>query len=75
MFQFELPAPLLQFRLNDPAFVPLFTFPPEITTDRACIYSLYIYSYFLLSTLGSWHVMIKFPLPGVITGEKSPDPP
>ena len=39
MFQFQLPVPLLQFRLKGPAFVPLFTFPPEITS-RAQLCSL-----------------------------------
>lgn len=40
MFQFEFPAELLQFRLNGPEFVPLFTLPPEMTTDRAFLYPL-----------------------------------
>lgn len=41
MFQFEFPAELLQFRLNGPEFVPLFTLPPEMTTDRASLYPLF----------------------------------
>ena len=40
MFQFEFVAELLQFRLNGPEFVPLFTLPPEMTTDRAFLYPL-----------------------------------
>lgn len=41
MFQFEFPAELLQFRLNGPEFVPLFTLPSEMTTDRASLYPLF----------------------------------
>ena len=48
MFQFEFPAELLQFRLNGPEFVPLFTLPPEMTTDRAFLYPHIFTSYFLL---------------------------
>lgn len=48
MFQFKFPAELLQFRLNGPEFVPLFTLPPEMTTDRAFLYSHIFTSYFLL---------------------------
>lgn len=40
MFQFEFVAELLQFRLNGPELVPLFTLPPEMTTDRAFLYPL-----------------------------------
>lgn len=40
MFQFEFVAELLQFRLNGPELVPLFTLPPERTTDRAFLYPL-----------------------------------
>ena len=48
MFQFAFPAELLQFRLNGPEFVPLFTLPPEMTTDRAFLYPHIFTSYFLL---------------------------
>ena len=42
MFQFEFVAELLQFRLNGPEFVPLFTLPPEMTTDRAFLFPIYL---------------------------------
>lgn len=48
MFQFEFVAELLQFRLNGPEFVPLFTLAPEMTTDRAFLYPHIFTSYFLL---------------------------
>ena len=50
MFQFEFVAELLQFRLNGPEFVPLFTLAPEMTTDRAFLYphifTSYLYFFF-----------------------------
>ena len=86
MFQFAFPAELLQFRLNGPEFVPLFTLPPEMTTDRAFLYPHMFTSYFLLCFRhlyrehnlvggeGSRHACVTVPLPKA-PGEKSPPVP
>ena len=88
MFQFEFVAELLQFRLNGPEFVPLFTLAPEMTTDRAFLYPHIFTSYFLLcfrhlyrehnlagARAPSMHVLrfLCRKLRG--GGEKSPGPP
>lgn len=88
MFQFEFPAELLQFRLNGPEFVPLFTLAPEMTTDRAFLYphifTSYLYFFFLPPTLlsvsefcrgeSSRHVCVTVPLPEA-PGDISPPVP
>lgn len=85
MFQFAFPAELLPFRLNGPEFVPLFTLPPEMTTDRAFLYPHIFTSYFYLRPTfvsasefrrreGSRHACVTVPLPEA-PGEKSPPVP
>ena len=86
MFQFEFVAELLQFRLNGPEFVPLFTLPPEMTTDRAFLYPLcslrvtFICDRHLCRLQnfrrreGFQYVCVTVPLPEA-PGEKSPRSP
>ena len=86
MFQFEFVAELLQFRLNGPEFVPLFTLSPEMTTDRAFLYPHIFTSYFYyVSDIYIGNIisqgrelpacMCYGSFAGSSGGEKSPGPP
>lgn len=89
MFQFEFPAELLQFRLNGPEFVPLFTLAPEMTTDRAFLYphifTSYLYFFFFAADIiVGFRILQGRELPacmcygsfaGSSGGYKSPGPP
>lgn len=78
MFQFEFVAELLQFRLNGPEEGPLFTLPPEMTTDRAFLYPLCslrvtFISEFFNGGLPACSCYVSFA--GSLRGRKSPGPP
>ena len=87
MFQFEFVAELLQFRLNGPEFVPLFTLPPEMTTDRAFLYPLcslrvtfyYVSDIYIGNIISQGRglpaCMCYGSFAGSSGGEKSPGPP
>lgn len=88
MFQFEFVAELLQFRLNGPEFVPLFTLAPEMTTDRAFLYphifTSYLYFFFAADIIVGFRISQgrEFPacmcygsFAGSSGGYKSPGPP
>ena len=88
MFQFAFPSELLQFRLNGPEFVPLFTLAPEMTTDRAFLYphifTSYLYFFFAADIIVGFRISKGRELPacmcygsfaGSSGGYKSPGPP